>query len=110
VACPPSMGPCFQDWVRSGEPSPAFWVCYTLSASAQPPSRTTQWIPVLQRAADTEPTLSSACLPSLGLWLRQTIVPWDSQLAVTTLQTECSRRLIKTDEKCQIGRASCRER
>src|SRR5260370_27784642 len=71
----------------------------TLSASARPPSRTTQWIPVLQRAADTEPTLSSACLLSLGLSLRPTIGQWDSQLAVTTLQTESSRRSINTHEK-----------
>src|SRR5262245_44650164 len=39
-----------------------------LNASAQPPTRTTQWMLTLQRAANRGPEASSACLVPAGLW------------------------------------------
>src|SRR5258708_26472415 len=71
------------------------------NASAQPSIRSTQWMPILQRAANTEPGPSSACLLFVGLWRRRsTIGPLDSQPAATILQTASSRRSTTTDEKC----------
>jgi hypothetical protein len=70
------------------------------NASAQPSTRTTHWIPMLQRAANTGPRPSSACPFSAGPWRRRsTMAPLDSQPAATILQTESSRRSTTTDEK-----------
>jgi hypothetical protein len=71
-----------------------------LSASAQPPSRPSQRMSTPQRAANTEPGLSSGCPHRGGVWRRPTVSPLDFQLAVTTLQTESSRQSTATDEKC----------
>jgi hypothetical protein len=71
------------------------------NASAQPSTRTTRWMPILQRAANRGLGLSSACLLSAGSWRRRlTMGPLDSQPAATILQTESSRRSTTTDEKC----------
>jgi hypothetical protein len=73
------------------------------NASAQPSTRTTHWIPMLQRAANTGQGPSSACPLPAGLWRRPTERPLDFQLAVTILRTESSRRSRRsttTDEKC----------
>jgi hypothetical protein len=74
-------------------------------ASAQPSTRTTQWLPILQRAANRRrwtvmgPEPGSAF--SAGLWRqRSTMAPLDSQPAATILQTENSRRSTTIDEKC----------
>src|SRR5438552_17024554 len=56
-------------------------------------------MPVLQRAANTEPRPSSACLPLAGPWRRPTVGPLDFRLAVMTLQTESSRRSTTTHQK-----------
>ena len=70
------------------------------NASAQPWTRTTQWMPMVQRGANMGPRRSSACLLPAGLWHRSTVGPLDFQLAVTILQTESSRRSTTTDERC----------
>src|SRR5262249_30882624 len=50
-----------------------------LNASAQPPTRTTQWMLILQRAAN--PGASSACFFPAGLGRRPTVAALDFQLA-----------------------------
>src|SRR5262245_20440335 len=70
------------------------------SASAQPLTQTIRWMPMLQRAANTEPKPNPACLPLAGPWPRPTAGPLDFRLAVMTLQTESSHRSTTTDEKC----------
>src|SRR5262245_31577406 len=71
------------------------------NASAQPWTRTTQWLPMVQRGVNTGPRPSAACLLPAGLWRRSTVGPLDFQLAVTILQTESSRRSTTTDERCR---------
>src|SRR5262245_9931005 len=77
------------------------------NASVQPPTQTTRWMPMLQRAANTEPMPSSACLPVAGPWPRPTVGPLDFRLAVLTLQTESSRRSTTTGEKCHPRLLHC---
>src|SRR5258707_713570 len=69
------------------------------NASAHPPTRASQGIPMPQRAANTEPGPSSAYPFPAGLWRRLTARPLDFQLAVTILRIESSRRSTMTDEK-----------
>src|SRR5258706_14725658 len=69
------------------------------NALAQPPTQTSRWKPMLQRAANTEPRPSSACLPLADPWPRPTVGPLDFRLAVMTLQTESSLRSRTTGEK-----------
>src|SRR6516165_1843079 len=77
------------------------------NASAQPWTRTSQWMPMLQRAADTRPRPNSARLLPAGPWPRPTVGPLDFRLAVMTLQTESSRRSTTTGEKCHPRPRHC---
>src|SRR5262249_14894672 len=69
--------------------------------------QTSRWMPMLQRAANTEPRPSSAWLPLAGPWPRPTVGPLDFRLAVMTLQTESSRRSTTTGEKCHPRPRHC---
>src|SRR5262245_3504616 len=69
------------------------------SASAQPLTQTIPWMPMLQRAANTEPKPNPDS-PLADHQPRPTADPFAFRLAVMTLQTESSHRSTTTDETC----------